>query len=127
MGLLPRRSRCDMVRGWLAVCACLVVLAGCAPLLGYPRDPEDTDATLVGLQQYFNGAKQKEYFDPRNAALREIIRNEIILGRMHAYDITFADFEKRLYGDGNAVSLASHLPALTLPRFTPTMRGPATT
>ncbi len=115
-----------MVRRWLAVCASIVVLAGCAPLLGYPRDPEDTDATLVGLQQYFNGAKQKEYFDPRNAALREIIRNEIILGRMHAYDITFADFEKRLYGDGNAVSLGSDLTGLVLAGLTATMGGAGT-
>src|SRR5260370_9609445 len=126
MDLLRRRSRCHMVRRWLAVGSWIVVLAGCAPLLGYPRDPEDTDATLVGLQQYFNGAKQKEYFDPRNAALREIIRNEIILGRMHAYDINFADFEKRLYGDGNAVSLGSDLVGLVLAGLTATTGGAAT-
>jgi hypothetical protein len=37
------------------------VLSACAPLLGYPKDPEDTDATLSALAPYFNGAKDVEY------------------------------------------------------------------
>jgi hypothetical protein len=111
---------------WVAFCACVIVLAGCAPLLGYPRDPEDTDATLPYLQQYFNGVREKDYFNPTYAAQRAQIRNEIILGRLHAYDITFADFEKRLYGDGNGVTLGGDLTALVLTGLTATMGGAAT-
>jgi hypothetical protein len=44
----------------LLVAWCLV-LSACAPLLGYPKDPEDTDATLSALAPYFNGAKDVEY------------------------------------------------------------------
>lgn len=114
-------------RRLLVVWACIAGLVGCAPLLGYPRDPEDTDATLVSLQQYFNGSKQTDYFNPQNnAAARARIRNEIILGRLHAYDITFSDFEKRLYGDGNGVTLGGDLTALILTGLTATTGGAAT-
>jgi hypothetical protein len=101
-------------------------LAGCAPLLGYPKDPEDTDATLSSLQRYFNGTREADYLNPLYAAQRAQIRNDIILGRMHAYDITFDNFEKRLYGDGNAVSLGSDLTGLVLAGLTATMGGAGT-
>jgi hypothetical protein len=45
---------------------------------------------------------------------------------MRAYDITFADFEKRLYGDGNAVTLGSDLVALALTGLIATTGNAAT-
>ena len=125
MHLFRRRGLRRQAGAWLAVCASIVVLAGCAPLLGYPRDPEDTDVTLANLQPYFSVAKDAEYAhaDP---ASRAQLRNEIILARMRAYDINFADFEKRLYGDGNGVSLGSDLVGLVLAGFTATTGGAAT-
>jgi hypothetical protein len=45
---------------------------------------------------------------------------------MRAYDITFADFEKRLYGDGNAVTLGSDLAGLILAGLTATTGNAAT-
>jgi hypothetical protein len=109
----------------LAVASGPVLLASCAPLLGYPKDPEDTDATLIALQPYFNGTKEIEYTraDP---ATRTAIRNEIIFGRMRGYDITFANFEKRLYGGGNAVSLGSDLLGLVLAGLTATTGSAST-
>ena len=101
------------------------VLAACAPLLGYPRDPEDTDATLTRLTPYFDGSKDVEYAHAPPAA-KTNIRNEIMFARMRAYDITFADFEKRLYGDGNAVTLGSDLVGLILAGLTATAGGAAT-
>src|ERR1041385_2381654 len=64
----------------------------------------------------------------RNAppAAKTNIRNEIIFARMRAYDITFADFEKRLYGDGNAVTLGSDLAGLILAGLTATTGNAAT-
>jgi len=108
----------------LLVAWCLV-LSACAPLLGYPKDPEDTDATLSALAPYFNGAKDVEYAHAPPAA-KTNIRNEIIFARMRAYDITFADFEKRLYGDGNAVTLGSDLAGLILAGLTATTGNAAT-
>ena len=105
--------------------ACLAVLAACAPLLGYPKDPEDTDATLNRLVPYFDGTKDLEYSHALPGQ-KTNIRNEIIFARMRAYDITFADFEKRLYGDGNAVTLGSDLISLILAGLTATTGGAAT-
>jgi hypothetical protein len=53
-------------------------------------------------------------------------RNEIILARVHAYDIVFADFEKRLYGDGNGVTLGGDLVALVLTGLTATVGSAGT-
>ena len=111
----------------LALVMAAGVLASCAPILGYPNDPENTDATLVALAPYFNGMKEKEYFDPRlDPRAPEVKRNEIILARVHAYDIVFADFEKRLYGDGNGVTLGGDLVALVLTGLTATTGNAAT-
>jgi hypothetical protein len=118
-------------RGWrtgrlcLVSCICSLLIVGCAPILGYPKDPEDTDATLIALQPYFNGAKEAEYTRAVPAA-RMATRNEIIFARMRAYDIAFADFEKRLYGDGNAVTLGSDLVGLVLAGLTATTGTAAT-
>jgi hypothetical protein len=64
----------------------VVVLAGvcsplvfaCAPIQGYPRDPENTDATLTALQPYFDGTEEKVYLATSGDAARAQIRNEII-------------------------------------------------
>ncbi len=125
MHLLRPASFRHNARAGLAVCACLVVLAGCAPLLGYPKDPEDTDVTLANLQPYFSVAKDVEYAHADSTS-RAQLRNEIIFARLRAYDINFADFEKRLYGDGNGVSLGSDLVGLVLAGFTATTGGAAT-
>lgn len=103
----------------LAISACS--LAGCSPIRGYPNDPENTDATLDRLKLYFDGTREAEYFKPTNTAeQRAAIRNEIVLARTRAYDIEFAEFERRLYGDANAVSLGSDLTGLILGGLTAT-------
>jgi hypothetical protein len=125
MNLLRRANFRHAAKTGSVIGACLVVLAGCAPLLGYPKDPEDTDVTLANLQAYFGVAKDVEYAhsDP---ASRVQLRNEIILARLRAYDINFADFEKRLYGDGNGVTLGSDLVGLVLGGLTATIGGAGT-
>jgi hypothetical protein len=125
MNLLRRANFRHAAKTGPLIGACLVVLAGCAPLLGYPKDPENTDVTLANLQPYFGVAKDVEYAhsDPAN---RVQLRNEIILARLRAYDINFADFEKRLYGDGNGVTLGSDLVGLVLGGLTATIGGAGT-
>ncbi|HZK90767.1 MAG TPA: hypothetical protein VFC56_11515 [Stellaceae bacterium] len=102
------------------------LLAGCAPLLGYPKDPEDTDATLTRLAPYFNGDEEAQYLALAVPTLRAQKRNDIILARIHAYDIEFADFERRLYGDGNATTLGGDLVGLVLAGLTATTGNAAT-
>ena len=106
--------------GWFGL------LAGCAPILGYPKDPEDTDATLAALAPYFNGVAETDYLATADPALRATKRNAIVLARMRGYDIEFSDFERRLYGDGSAVSLGSDLVGLVLGGLTATTGGAAT-
>ncbi|HVH81968.1 MAG TPA: hypothetical protein VM782_21390 [Stellaceae bacterium] len=105
-------------------------MSACAPVIGYPNDPENTDATVAILvSKYFAGGTiEQAYFntDASAATARMQLRNEIVLGRMRAYDIEFGDFEKRLYGDGNGVTLGGDLIALVLSGLTATT-GNATT
>ena len=102
------------------------ILASCAPVVGYPNDPENTDQTLVLLQPYFNGAAEADYLKETDANKRAVARNQIILARMRAYDIEFADFERRLYGDGNVVGLGGDLVGLVLTGLIATTGNTAT-
>ena len=89
------------------------ILASCAPVIGYPHDPEDTEAVSASLASYFKPEADSEY-DKLTGDQRQQRRNLIILSRMRAYDIAFDDFQKRLYGDGNAVSVGGDLILLIL-------------
>jgi hypothetical protein len=110
----------------LAVLAGFWPLIACAPLVGYPKDPEDTEATLAALQPYFNGVKEAEYAALLDLNARTLKRNEIVLARMRTYDIAFSDFERRLYGDGNEVTLGGDLVGLVLAGLTATTGNAAT-
>ena len=120
-GGLRTRTRADF-----AVLACCGLLVACAPIRGYPNDPEDTDATLTALAPYFNGIAEKDYLTTTDATLRIAKRNGIVFARLRGYDIAFADFEKRLYGDANAVTLGSDLVGLVLAGLTATTGNAAT-
>jgi hypothetical protein len=108
-----------------AVLACCGLLVACSPIRGYPADPEDTDATLVALAAYFNGTQEQIYFGLPEPA-RTLKRNEIIFARIRAYDIEFSNFERRLYGEGNEVTLGSDLVGLVLAGLTATTGNAAT-
>ena len=87
--------------------------AACAPVVGYPRDPEDTDATLTSLQHYFLPAAECQYQNATPAQKTQI-RNEIVLNRMRAYNIEFDNFEKNLWAEGNIITTGGDLIALVL-------------
>ena len=109
----------------LIFCICSLLVAGCAPIRGYPNDPENTDATLARLAPYFDGTKELQYLATPPAA-RTPIRDEIVYARMRGYDITFDDFERKLYGGANAVTLGSDLLGLALAGLTATTGTAAT-
>jgi len=112
----------------LAQGAVCVLLAACAPVIGYPNDPENTDVVLADLvSKYFSGGTiERAYDGTRDITERKQRRDEIIRGRTRAYDIEFADFERRLYGDGNGVTLGADLVGFVLGGLTATTGSAAT-
>ena len=99
--------------------------AACAPVVGYPHDPEDTDATLTSLQPYFQPAAESKYQDA-TPAQKAAVRNEIVLNRMRAYNIEFDNFQKNLWAEGNVISTGGDLIALILSGLGATTGGAGT-
>ncbi len=95
----------------LILCA---VLAACSSLSGYPPEPADPDAELASLQKYFAPDLVTNYHDSTDAVLRKHIRDEVVYGRLRAYDIEFKKFEKALAGDNNTFSIGSEWVVLGL-------------
>jgi hypothetical protein len=104
---------------------CMLLAVGCAPIRGYPDDPENTQVTLNRLQPYFDGTMDVEYFRAPESQ-RTPLRDAIVYSRIRAYDIAFSDFERKLYGDANEVTLGSDLIALALAGLTATTGSAST-
>lgn len=73
------------------------ILLGCAAAGGYPENPVDPATEIGPLTNYFDAKKMLLYQsmapnDPQRMALR----NEIIYGRVAAYDVEFTQFQIRL-------------------------------
>jgi len=107
-------------------------LGGCAATSGYPEDPQspghlfsDTKALEQLRQTYFS----KDVDDCYRAAScpqlcpekiptclnsKQAIRDDIVLNRMHVYDMEFTLFVRDLSSANNILSLGSDLTALTL-------------
>lgn len=80
----------------------------CAPLRGFPADPTDTQA--LADQQLV-----ADYYSPNRTVLeRQLLRNQIVSGRMNAYESSYSDFKRRLNGDANTLNLAADLSVLGL-------------
>jgi hypothetical protein len=126
MHIIHRGRLLGRVVAGLAISAWCGLLIGCAPLVGYPKDPENTEATLAALAPYFNGIAETDYLATADVTLRTGKRNGIVLVRMRAYDIEFSDFERSLYGEGNEATLGSDLVGLILGGLTATTGNAAT-
>lgn len=84
------------MRAFSLIC-CVLSAAGCAATGGYPDNPVDVATDLAPLKGYFDAGAIAAYHnmspsDPGRAALR----NEIIYGRVAAYDVEFTDFQQKL-------------------------------
>lgn len=103
---------------WIAGAAAalfILTLAACSPIRGYPADPEDTTATLDALKPYFGVDQDKQYNSLAiGSPARLALRNEIVLGRMRAFNLEFDDFERRLNGDANGTTAGGDLVLLIL-------------
>jgi hypothetical protein len=120
--LSPFRLICSAI----LACICLPSLFACAPLQGYPLDPEDTNATLKNLAPYFNGTVEAQYVAAAGDTSKTPIRDAIVYARIRGYNIEFADFEKSLYSESNGVAVGSDLVGLILGGLTATTGNAAT-
>jgi hypothetical protein len=107
-------------------CLCLSSLFACAPIQGYPLDPEDMSVALQNLKPYFDGTVESKYLVEPDDAARTRIRNRIIYARTRGYDIEFSDFQKSLYSQSNIISAGSDLAGLVLGGLTATTGNAAT-
>lgn len=114
------------------ICAASILLAGgCAPVLGLPRDPENSgllgqSALLTKLEASFDPAEDEAYqragcVDLASCtggaaveAARRAKRDDIVLRRLRALNLEFSNFEERLYGDSNVVGTGGDLLLLVL-------------
>ena len=84
----------------------LLLLNACAPLKGFPSDPTDDqalkDQTLVA--SYYSPGQQN----------RQLLRDQIVSGRLDAYESSYSDFKRRLNGDNNTFNLSTDLGILVL-------------
>ncbi|HEY1260535.1 MAG TPA: hypothetical protein VGF34_14905 [Stellaceae bacterium] len=124
----PHFQTGHIVTAFLAIAG---IVAACAPLHGYPDDPEDTTATLAALAPYFDPAVDKTYNAmpadvPPGTLNRQNYRDLVVMSRMRAYDLEFDSFERRLNGDSNVVALGGDVTLLVLGALTATL-GSATT
>jgi hypothetical protein len=98
----------------LALALTVLSVYGCAAIAGYPRDPENSSATLKVLKPYFDPAKDAQYAALNDATQKRAMRDIIVFSRVRSYDIEFAEYEKALWGTGNSVTLGGDLLVLAL-------------
>jgi hypothetical protein len=86
----------------------LPFISACAPLRGFPADPTDTQ--VLADQQLV-----ADYYSPETTEEeRQLLRNQIVSGRMNAYEAAYSDFKRRLNGDANTLNIAADLSLLGL-------------
>jgi len=103
--------------------AAALMLGGCETMEGYPANPAP-DTELTSLQsQYFpanpncaasadaNGSLECQYYAATGAA-RQALRDKIVYGRMHVYDVEFSLFVRAVSANNNYFSVGSDFAAL---------------
>ena len=118
------RAIASICRSLTALVIILPLLA-CAAVQQYPDDPEDTQANLASYSAYF-GAQKIAAYALSIGMDRTQKRDEIVLNRMLAYDITYSNFKRRLLVDGNSISTGGDLISLALTGFAATTGNAAT-
>lgn len=106
--------------------------AGCTSLDGYPNDPQQ-DGSLNDLRdKYFSSSVDDCYKASGGGGAclgvtgKQAIRDDVVLNRMHVYDMEFSQFVRALSAGNNSVSLGSDLTAFTLNGLAATTGNAAT-
>jgi hypothetical protein len=112
--------------GWVT-CLMALVLGGCAPVQGFGHDPACTRAATDSLSGGIDGKLLEYYKDPKTPLqTRTSYRNSIVYGRMALSECSYNEFQARLWGDTNIISLGADLTVLTLAGLGATTGSPAT-
>ncbi len=90
-----------------------VQLAACASFQGYPEDPSDPATDLIAFQDYFKPEKIESYLAAQGDA-RRAIRDEVVYGRLAAYDIEFSKFRRAINSQSNFTNVSGNVAALGL-------------
>ncbi len=87
------------------------LLAGCAPIVGFPNDP----AANSRLSAYYGPDSEAAYDAAAgNPEARRAARDAIVRRRLHGYDTEYSDFKRALASQGNIASVGGGLAILTL-------------
>lgn len=90
---------------YLVLCAAALLLSACASIEGYPGDPVDTLADAKALQPQYGVDAIRGYMNSGDPIERRRLRDQIVFGRMLAYDAAFSAFERRLTQQGNITNI----------------------
>jgi len=111
------RSRQEM-SPYISVVSLSILLAGCAAFSGYPTDYQNTAAVITADAPYLSAdvrtkensssATDRGGLDPRQ------YRDAVVYGRIEVIDIYYYDFESKLVGSYDGLSLGADLTTLIL-------------
>lgn len=97
----------------LAFASIVVLLAGCASFSGFPDRPVSGEDDLNQLVSRYFGDGFSDAYDQANAsteigeAAKRLARNEIINGRLAAFDILFNQYQSGLHSERVGVNLSA--------------------
>jgi hypothetical protein len=88
-------------------------LGGCASVNGYQKSPEPSSVIKARHVQYYGMDADAAYYSASGDA-RQVLRDQLVYGKMQVLEDDFIDFERSLNSAGNYVSLGSDLTVLVL-------------
>lgn len=109
-----KQSMCRFAMLTLVV-TCLLS-SGCVAMRGQPQRSGDITVELTQLEPYFKSdviTKYNNDFTDDEKGKRDY-RNEVILGRVRAFDLHFGVFEREIVGESASMSLAVDVAAIGL-------------
>jgi hypothetical protein len=103
-----------MFRSVLLVIAVAFLTSACAALGGYPNNPTTTKDEMKALSAYFDPAEILQYKTMPAGAARQAFRDEVVYGRLAAYDIEFSQFQQDINAERGLTDTTGDLTTLTL-------------
>jgi hypothetical protein len=110
---------------WSMAIIIAAMVTACTAIEGFPPNPEDS-ATLDALRAKYFGPHSEDSYDVSPPSIKQTIRDDIVYGRMHVYDLEFSQFQRALYGNGNIMTVGGDLTALVLNGIGATTGGAGT-
>ena len=108
-----QRRRIRSSAGAFILLSVLAITSSCAPIRGYPDNPDDNDQTIKSLQAFIADARVK-YYTNTDFGTAKTLRDRIVYSEMQIYEIEFTDFQQKLWGDNNLLTTGGDLTALIL-------------